>query len=103
MDVVDSPPTQFNPRRISIAHESRDTQLILDPPQVNPATAHCLSSHFVTLEEGQWVIQNGANSAVCLRCIALPRSSLSPELTQGFPRRSAKQSYSLQKMLGSKL
>jgi trans-2-enoyl-CoA reductase len=33
-------------------------------PQVNPATAYCLLSHFVALERGQWVIQNGANSAV---------------------------------------
>jgi mitochondrial enoyl-[acyl-carrier protein] reductase / trans-2-enoyl-CoA reductase len=32
--------------------------------QVNPATAFCLLSHFVALERGQWVIQNGANSAV---------------------------------------
>jgi trans-2-enoyl-CoA reductase len=32
--------------------------------QVNPATAYCLLSHFVSLERGQWVIQNGANSAV---------------------------------------
>lgn len=32
--------------------------------QVNPATAYCLLSHFVALERGQWVIQNGANSAV---------------------------------------
>ena len=32
--------------------------------QVNPATAYCLLSQFVTLKEGQWVIQNGANSAV---------------------------------------
>jgi hypothetical protein len=31
---------------------------------VNPATAHCLLSRFVTLGAGQWVIQNGANSAV---------------------------------------
>ena len=33
-------------------------------PQVNPATAYCLLSHFVTPERGEWVVQNGANSAV---------------------------------------
>jgi NADPH:quinone reductase-like Zn-dependent oxidoreductase len=33
-------------------------------PQVNPATVHCLLSHFVTLERGQSVVQNGANGAV---------------------------------------
>ncbi|KAI0305967.1 hypothetical protein B0F90DRAFT_948379 [Multifurca ochricompacta] len=42
---------------------------------VNPATAHCLLSHFVTLEKGQWVIQNGANSAVGQAVIQLARNA----------------------------
>ena len=42
--------------------------------QVNPATAYCLLSHFIALERGQWVIQNGANSAV--RYIGSPRHVL---------------------------
>lgn len=32
--------------------------------QVNPATAYNMLSDFVNLKEGDWVIQNGANSAV---------------------------------------
>ena len=39
--------------------------------QVNPATAYCLLSDFVALERGQWVVQNGANSAVRLTMRAL--------------------------------
>ena len=47
--------------------------------QVNPATAYCLLSHFVPLEKGQWVIQNGANSAV--RYIGSTRRALTrPQL-----------------------
>jgi len=34
--------------------------------QVNPATAYNMLSEFVDLKEGDWVIQNGANSAVGL-------------------------------------
>ncbi len=47
--------------------------------QVNPASAHCLLSHFVALERGQWVVQNGANSAVrhfCWSCEACDVSGL---------------------------
>jgi NADPH-dependent curcumin reductase CurA len=32
--------------------------------QVNPATAYNMLSDFVDLKEGDWVIQNGANSSV---------------------------------------
>lgn len=42
---------------------------------VNPATAHCLLSHFVALKRGQWVIQNGANSAVGQAVIQLARNA----------------------------
>ncbi|KAH9989857.1 NAD(P)-binding protein [Russula vinacea] len=42
---------------------------------VNPATAHCLLSDFVTLERGQWVVQNGANSAVGQAVIQLARNA----------------------------
>lgn len=31
---------------------------------VNPATAYCLLHHFEKLKKGDWVVQNGANSAV---------------------------------------
>jgi trans-2-enoyl-CoA reductase len=34
-----------------------------DESQVNPATAYNMLSEFVDLKEGDWVIQNGANSA----------------------------------------
>lgn len=42
---------------------------------INPATAYCLLSHFVSLERGQWVIQNGANSAVGQAIIQLARNA----------------------------
>lgn len=42
---------------------------------VNPATAYCLLSHFVALERGQWVIQNGANSAIGQAIIQLARNA----------------------------
>lgn len=42
---------------------------------INPATAYCLLSHFVALERGQWVIQNGANSAVGQAIIQLARNA----------------------------
>ncbi|KAI0296047.1 trans-2-enoyl-CoA reductase [Russula brevipes] len=42
---------------------------------VNPATAYCLLSHFVSLEKGQWVLQNGANSAVGQAVIQLARNA----------------------------
>ena len=32
--------------------------------QVNPATAYNMLSDFVDLQPGDWVVQNGANSAV---------------------------------------
>lgn len=32
--------------------------------QVNPPTAYNVLRDFVDLEEGDWVVQNGANSAV---------------------------------------
>ena len=33
-------------------------------PQVNPPTAYNMLHEFVKLESGDWVVQNGANSAV---------------------------------------
>jgi len=42
---------------------------------VNPATAYCLLSRFVTLEKGAWVVQNGANSAVGQAVIQLARNA----------------------------
>lgn len=42
---------------------------------VNPATAHCLLSQFVTLGTGQWVVQNGANSAVGQAVIQLAKNA----------------------------
>ncbi|KAH9993668.1 hypothetical protein BJV74DRAFT_877736 [Russula compacta] len=42
---------------------------------INPATAYCLLSHFVSLEKGQWVVQNGANSAVGQAVIQLARNA----------------------------
>ncbi len=32
--------------------------------QVNPATAYNMIHDFTTLQEGDWLVQNGANSAV---------------------------------------
>jgi hypothetical protein len=71
--------------------------------QVNPATAYCLLSHFVALERGQWVIQNGANSAV--RCIgstgrALTRARYSVAVCHC---RLVRQSYSSREMPVSRL
>ncbi|KAF8271627.1 NAD(P)-binding protein [Lactarius quietus] len=42
---------------------------------VNPATAHCLLSHYVSLGAGQWIIQNGANSAVGQAVIQLAKNA----------------------------
>lgn len=38
--------------------------LIFGTTQVNPATAYNMLSEFVDLQSGDWVVQNGANSAV---------------------------------------
>lgn len=42
--------------------------------QVNPPTAWNMLRDYVDLQEGDWVLQNGANSAVCIitRSIASP-------------------------------
>lgn len=40
---------------------------------INPPTAALLSSEFVTLRPGDWVIQNAANSAVGLYLVQLAR------------------------------
>ncbi|KAI0272639.1 hypothetical protein BC834DRAFT_857625 [Gloeopeniophorella convolvens] len=42
---------------------------------VNPATAQCLLSQYTTLGKGDWVIQNGANSAVGQAVIQLARNA----------------------------
>ncbi|KAI9508199.1 hypothetical protein F5148DRAFT_943477 [Russula earlei] len=42
---------------------------------VNPPTAYCLLSHFVALERGAWVVQNGANGAVGQAVIQLARNA----------------------------
>lgn len=34
--------------------------------QVNPPTAYNVLHDFVSLDKGDWVVQNGGNSAVCL-------------------------------------
>lgn len=41
--------------------------------RVNPATALLLLTHFVSLDPGDWIIQNAANSAVGLAVIQLAR------------------------------
>jgi mitochondrial enoyl-[acyl-carrier protein] reductase / trans-2-enoyl-CoA reductase len=40
---------------------------------INPPTAAVLLSEFVTLGQGDWVIQNAANSAVGLYLVQLAR------------------------------
>ena len=40
---------------------------------INPPTAALLSSEFVRLDPGEWVIQNAANSAVGLYLVQLAR------------------------------
>ena len=40
---------------------------------INPPTAALLLSEFVSLEPGEWVIQNAANSAVGLYLVQLAR------------------------------
>jgi mitochondrial enoyl-[acyl-carrier protein] reductase / trans-2-enoyl-CoA reductase len=41
---------------------------------INPATAYLLLTNIVTLERGDWVIQNGANSAVGRAIIAIAKT-----------------------------
>ena len=43
------------------------------PLQVNPPTAYNMLHDYVQLDEGDWIVQNGANSAVC-QLSALERS-----------------------------
>lgn len=40
--------------------------------QVNPPTAYNMLTEFVALKSGDWVIQNGANSAVSISFSLLP-------------------------------
>lgn len=42
--------------------------------KANPATAHLMLTNYVTLEPGDWVIQNAANSAVGVNLIRLARA-----------------------------
>ena len=46
---------------------------------INPPTAALLLSEFVTLGQGDWVIQNAANSAVGLHLVQLARHRGAPD------------------------
>jgi trans-2-enoyl-CoA reductase len=48
---------------ITVSDRFAVLNLSSDESQVNPATAYNMLSEFVDLKEGDWVIQNGANSA----------------------------------------
>lgn len=54
-------------------------------PKVNPPTAYGMLTGFVKLEKGDYVVQNGANSAVSMVQSVSP--NIQPELYVGWPGR----------------
>lgn len=56
---------------VSLPNEADPQQLAM--MSINPPTAALLLSEFATLEPGEWVIQNAANSAVGLYLVRLAR------------------------------
>lgn len=66
------PPSSLSP--IPRSPSSSISPLAAATLAVNPSTAYRMLRDFVDLEEGEWVVQNGANSAVGQAVVQIAKS-----------------------------